>query len=390
MVMRMTFRTTRPKLTLWLFLTAFAVWSPTFAADSEFFRLLAPSTTVVRSLSPDGTMQWSNAWVGVTCTVQTATNLLGSNIWFDYVRVPVSNSVMTTRLFDLNPPTNMAYIPAGVFTIGDPLAEGDPDEAVQQTVYVSGFWLDQYAVTGDLWHNVYNWAVGHGYSFDNTGGVKAAQHPVHTVNWYDAAKWCNARSEREGRTPAYYTTPNFDTVYRTGMLDLSNQCVRWDAGGYRLPTETEWEKAARGGATAHRFAWRTNDTITHAQANYFSTNTLTYDVSSTRGYHPDFATGDIPYTSPVGSFQPNDYGLYDMCGNVRQWCWDWYLGSNYTDIALVDPRGADGAWLYRVIRNNSWSLRASYGRASYRGFGLANTNSTPYATNYLGFRCVLK
>jgi len=391
--MRMTFKTTRPrpKLALWLFLAALTTSSQILAADSEFFRLLAPSTTVMTCLSPDGTVQWSNACVGVTCTVQTATNLLGDSIWFDYVRIPVSNPVMTTQLFDPDPPTNMAYIPAGVFTIGDPFAEGDPDEAVQQTIYVSGFWLDRYEVTGELWQDVYNWAVGHGYGFDHTGSVKAARHPVNEVSWYDAAKWCNARSEREARTPAYYTTPNLDIVYRTGTLDLSNQCVRWDAGGYRLPTESEWEKAARSGATGHRFPWRTNDTITHAQANYYSTNylgtnMLTYDISSTRGFHPDFATGDIPYTSPVGTFQPNDYGLYDMCGNVRQWCWDWwFFGSNYTDIALVDPRGIDGAWLYRIMRGGAWNVLAYGDRASYRGYG-----GPGIATNFIGFRCVLK
>ena len=112
--------------------------------------------------------------------------------------------------------------------------------------------------------------------------------------------------------------------------------------GYRLPTEAEWEKAARGGASGHRFPWSDADTITHSRANYYvrtqnGTNYYAYDISPTPGDHPIFNDGTLPYTSPVGSFAANGYGLYDMAGNVWEWCWDWY--GLYSSGSQTDSHG---------------------------------------------------
>lgn len=204
------------------------------------------------------------------------------------------------------------------------------------TVFVSPFYMDKNLVTKALWDDVYKWAITHGYTFDNAGMGKAPNHPVHTVNWCDAAKWCNARSEKEGRVQAYYTSADQTTVYRAGQLSLQNDWVKWNSG-YRLPTEAEWEKAARGGLSNNRFPW--GKTITHSQANYYSDSNIgfNFDVSPTRGYHPDYSTGSAPYTSPVGSFAPNGYGLYDMAGNVCEWCWDTY--GPYDSASQSNPRG---------------------------------------------------
>jgi formylglycine-generating enzyme required for sulfatase activity len=204
----------------------------------------------------------------------------------------------------------------------------------------------------------------------------AANHPVQAIDWYDCVKWCNARSEMEGRTPAYYTTAAQTAVYRTGDLNLSNACVNWN-GGYRLPTEAEWEKGARGGLSGQRFPW--GATISESQANYYSTNTYFYDLSDT-GFNPIFDTGGI-CTSPVGYFAPNGYGLYDVAGNVSQWCWDWYG----TYPGGSDPRGATTG-SGRVARGGSWwDHGAVYDRTANR-FDL-----NPYGTTWygVGVRCVL-
>jgi hypothetical protein len=121
----------------------------------------------------------------------------------------------------------MALIPAGSFTMGnckDP-SEGWSDELPLHTVYASAFYMDKYDVTKALWDSVYQWATSHGYNFDYPGSGKAANHPVQTIDWYEAVKWCNARSEMEGRTPAYYTSAAQTTVYRTGEVDMGNSSV---------------------------------------------------------------------------------------------------------------------------------------------------------------------
>ena len=164
-------------------------------------------------------------------------------------------------------PQGMVLIPAGSFLMGDTFNEGYSDERPLHSVYVSAFYMDRTEVTKALWDEVYGWAVIHGYTFDNAGSGKALDHPVHYVNWYDCVKWCNARSEKEGRVPAYYRDAAQTLVYRAGRVDVQNEWVKWNAG-YRLPTEAEWEKAARGGLSGKRFPW--GDTISHSQANYYS------------------------------------------------------------------------------------------------------------------------
>ncbi len=278
-------------------------------------------------------------------------------------------------------PEGMALIPAGNFTMGDSFSEGDSDERPTHGVHVSGFYMDRHEVTKALWDEVHVWAVAHGYSFDNAGLGKAANHPVHTVSWSDAVKWCNARSEREGKVPAYYTDAGLTARYRSGQVAVY---VDWSRG-YRLPTEAEWEKAARGGAAGHRFPWSDSDTIQHTRADYYSSSSYAYDTSTTRGYHPVFNDGVSPYTGPVGYFAPNGYGLYDMAGNVWEWCWDWW-GSGWSGTSSArqaDTRGpASGS--SRVVRGGSGGSAAWFSRAALRRY-----YEPGFRFGYLGFRSVL-
>ena len=123
----------------------------------------------------------------------------------------------------------MVFIPAGPFTMGDSL-DHTSEERPLHSVYVSAFYMDQYETTKALWDDVYAWAVAHSYSFDFGAQGKAANHPAQSVTWYDAVKWCNARSEREGRTPAYYTSATQTAVYRSGSVDVANASANNSSG----------------------------------------------------------------------------------------------------------------------------------------------------------------
>jgi formylglycine-generating enzyme required for sulfatase activity len=283
----------------------------------------------------------------------------------------------------------MALIPADSFQMGDNF-DGELDAPVH-SIYVSAFYMDQTDVTYSLWQQVYNWATNHGYNFDYAGLGKAANYPVETIDWYDCVKWCNARSEMEGRTPAYYTSAAQTDVYRSNDIDITNSCVNWNAG-YRLPTEAEWEKAARGGTNGQRFPW--GNTISWSQANYYADPSdyhrygSAYDLAPTTDFDPAFSDGDnyaeCPFTSPVGYFAPNGYGLYDMAGNVSQWCWDWYgtYGSG------SDPRGPTSG-SDRVLRGGDWCDFASECRSAGRIYISPAGFEDSYFDYIMGFRSVL-
>ena len=230
----------------------------------------------------------------------------------------------------------MVRIPRGR-NIGISPSTGKPyTNAVEMTLY-----MDKSEVTYRHWKRVYDWAVAHGYSFGSRGEGKSDNHPVHSISWYDCLKWCNARSEMEGRVPACRVN---GAIYRTGE---HSPTVDFDCDGYRLPTKNEWRYAARGGLRSKRFPW--GNSISHIRANYCGDSDQ-YDFDKSKGCHPLYNDGVTPYTSPVGSFAPNGFGLYDMAGNVSEWALDtegvseyvrrWNVGGDWHSSCIVESQGA--------------------------------------------------
>jgi formylglycine-generating enzyme len=266
-------------------------------------------------------------------------------------------------------PPGMVYIPGGTFVMGNPVDNAHTDELPCHNVSISACYMDANLVTQALWDEVYQWAILNDYQFDTTGSGKDANYPAGEMTWLDAVKWCNARSEKEHRQPAYYTDSYQTNALRSGILPPDSASVNWNAG-YRLPTEAEWERAARGGAAGHNYPWQDTESFSDSRANVVG--------------NPVFGSGPYPHTSPVGYFPSNAYGLYDMAGNVWGWCWGWYDSTWYMnpDAGLTDTRGpADGS--YRVLRGGSWNDDYTFARCAARGF-----DSPSSYFNFYGFRCV--
>ncbi len=326
-------------------------------------------------------------------------------------------------------PEDMVVIPAGTFQMGNSkdAGEGWSNELPVHTVTLYSFAMGKYELTNGQYRDFLNSArtqgqitvtngiiyqAGSGTSYfycdtstynqysqivysNNTftvrmkGGREMTNDPMVCVSWYGAVAYCNWRSQQEGKPICYDLS--------TWNLDITKK-------GYRLPTEAEWEYAARGGLSGMRFPW--GDTINQTQANFYSYN-YSYDISPVKNqYHPLWNDGQSPYTSPVGffdgsvkyksqyswpgsatSFQTasgvNGYGLYDMVGNVSEWCHDWYSSSYYSSSPHTNPTGPETG-TYRVFRGGFWSYGAYDCRVSIR--------SDSYPSNWgngCGFRVVL-
>jgi formylglycine-generating enzyme required for sulfatase activity len=266
----------------------------------------------------------------------------------------------------------MVLIPAGWFNMGDAL-DGESDAVPVRSVYVSAFYMDTNLVSYSQWQLVYNWATSQGYGFVNAGAGKAANHPVQTVDWYDVVKWCNARSQQAGLVPVYYTDAGLTQVYTNGDFPTTIY-VNWTNSGYRLPTEAEWEKAARGGLSGQRFPW--GNFISETNANY---------CLGPNDYNPIGSIGGTsPATSPVGSFAANGYGLYDMAGNVYEWCWDWY-GTPYAGTNNPHGPGSQpSSDPTRVERGGGWDGYAYTCQTAHRSDGAPAEDE-----NDIGFRSVM-
>lgn len=222
----------------------------------------------------------------------------------------------------------------GSFMMG---GDGCSDEKPLHKVSLSSFYISRYETTQAEW----NYVMG-----NNPSEFKKDSLPVENVSWFDAIKFCNKLSDLEGLQKCYSGSGN------------AIEC-NYKANGYRLPTEAEWEYAACGGKKDIR--------------SIFSGSNNIREVAAYEGNCRDS-------TRSVGSFKPNELGIYDMTGNVSEWCWDWY--DVYPDDAKnrSDPTGPDKGFL-RVIRGGSWFNYDKCSRVCCRN--LYNPNDTYF---YLGFR----
>jgi sulfatase modifying factor 1 len=230
----------------------------------------------------------------------------------------------------------MVLVEAGSFEMGS--TNGNSDEQPVHTVHITRpFYIAKYAVTFEEYDLFCDDTIGIPKPKDRGRGRGA--HPVSGVNWYDAVKYCNWLSEKEGLTPCYDVK---------GKL---TQC-HFSANGYRLPTEAEWEYAARGGHKSQGYEYAGSNNVD--------------DV----GWYEGNSGGQ---THHVGQKQPNELGLYDMSGNMFEWCWDWYGKDYYASSPASDPMGplsGTGAYIAdadRARRSGSYREKAVYLRVAFRG-----------------------
>jgi formylglycine-generating enzyme required for sulfatase activity len=241
----------------------------------------------------------------------------------------------------------MVLIPAGEFQMGS--SDGDGDESPVHTVYLDAFYIDMYEVTNQQYARFLN-QYGRNSNGSGKGLVRIGDgccrmekmgniyrpksgyedHPVVYVSWYGAVEYAH-----------FY--------------------------GKRLPTAAEWEKAARGGLVGKRYPW--GNSISHDHANY----------------HGNSSKDEWKGTSPVGSFPPNGYGLYDMAGNVGEWCEDWYDKDYYSASPRANPAGPSSGY-YRVLRGGSWLCNKNGLRIANRGI----CPPTSTSSCHWGFRCVFQ
>ncbi len=289
--------------------------------------------------------------VGAVCSVEYVTDLAQTNnpgAWrcLELLQLPASPSLWTDksapatakrfyRAVAMQAPADMVFIPPGTFRMGSPANEINREEweGPQTAVTISrGFWMCKHEVT----QRDYQAVMGNNPSYF-TGDLNL---PVETVSWFDATNYCGQFTQREraaGRVPS--------------------SCA------YRLPTEAEWEYACRGLTSDRAFSY--GDDLDYSKLNDY-------------GW---YGANSLGMTHPVGQKLPNPWGLYDMHGNVREWCQDWY--GTYAGGTVIDPHGpATGS--VRVIRGGVWLNDAALCRSAYRDYNF------PSAKNYfVGFRVVL-
>lgn len=252
------------------------------------------------------------------------------------IKIKEANTIKEDVILKEGVDASKGYIlvEGGTFIMGND--DGLSDEEPTHQVTVASFWMAKYEVTQEIWKSVMG---------TNPSGFPGNTRPVEQVSWFNAVEFCNKLSEKEGLKKAY-----------SGSGDYI--ACDFNSNGYRLPTEAEWEYAARGGVSATDIQFSGSSSI--VEVAWYSNNTV------------------APHD--VGTKKPNQLGIYDMSGNVSEWCWDWY--GAFSSSNQINPRGSSSG-TGRVHRGGNWSSLAGSCRATYRG-----RNDPAQRDNSGGFRIV--
>ena len=250
---------------------------------------------------------------------------------------------------------SMVLIPAGSFEMGDAFDEGEADERPIHPVELNAFYIDRYEVT-----------IGQYKQF-----LRETAHgtlPDQTPNWI--AEKAIVLAQKGGHQVVGFTTPTNNHPVANVTFNDAQAYAQW--AGKRLPTEAEWEYAARGGLVGRRYVW----------GNRLPRKT---DCNFTGSFGGEQADDGYSYTAPIGSYDANGYGLHDMTGNVWEWCADWYDENYYANSVLKNPKGpATGT--ERVIRGSGWSSYLQHLRLSRRLKLPPTATGFPQTTEYSGLK----
>lgn len=344
-------------------------WTDSQIASANYTINITPNTVATPTFSPPGGTYTSAQSVRITCATSGATIRYTTNGSEPTQNSPTysspinvsstttikakgfkngwtpSSTASATYTIKVVPPDNMVYVPGGTFTMGRTTGSGDSDERPTHTVTLNSFYIGKYEVTQAEYSQYMpspNWTSGYGLG-DN--------YPAYYLFWYAILKYCNLRSMAEGLTPCYTisgsTNPaNWGEVPTSRNAAWDAAICNWNANGYRLPTEAEWEYAARAATNNPDYLYSGSDDISAV---------AWYRINSGRSTHP------------VGTKAPNGIGTYDMSGNVWEWCWDWYSESYYSSSPQHNPKGPENG-SSRVLRGGGWNGSAAGCRVANRGY----------------------